>query len=124
MLEYARWKYILVSAVLALALLLALPTLFGQDLALQILLKNHDPVPAQTQSTIEQFLKERGVHYTKVYIDGGRLMVRFPDVAEQLKGRDAVNDKYSDQFITAQSFAPRTPELLRKLGLRPIPLGL
>jgi preprotein translocase subunit SecD len=124
MLEYARWKYILVSAVLALALLFALPTLFGQDLALQIALKNHDPIPAQTQSTIEQFLKERGVQFTKAYLDGVNLMVRFPDVAEQLKGRDAVNEKYGDQYVTAQSFAPRTPELLRRLGLRPIPLGL
>ena len=36
MLEYARWKYILVAAVLAVAMLFALPNLFGDDFALQI----------------------------------------------------------------------------------------
>ena len=31
MLEYARWKYILVGVVLVLALLFALPNVFGDD---------------------------------------------------------------------------------------------
>jgi len=41
-----------------------------------------------------------------------------------LKARDAVNDRYAAQYLTALSFAPRAPELLRRLGLRPMPLGL
>ena len=124
MLEYPRWKYILIAVVLALALLVALPTVFGQDLALQVQRKDHQAIDASTEATFEQFMKERGIGFTKTYLDHGRLMVRFPSVAEQLKARDAVNDKYSDQYITALSFAPRTPEFLRSLGLRPIPLGL
>ena len=51
-------------------------------------------------------------------------MVRFPDVVEQLKARDAVNDHFAAQYLTALSFAPRAPEFLRRLGLRPMPLGL
>ncbi len=124
MLEYARWKYILIAVVLALALLFALPTVFGEDLALQIASKNHEPLTQNAEQSIEQFLKERGVGFTRTYIDSGRVMVRFPSVAEQLKARDAVNERFSDQYITALSFAPRTPEFLRRLGLRPIPLGL
>ena len=124
MLEYARWKYILVGAVLALSLILAMPTLFGQDLALQIARKDRSPIPAATEQAIEQFLKERGVGFTRSYIDGNVIMVRFPSVPEQLKAQDAVNEKFKDEFVTALSFAPRVPELMRQLGLRPIPLGL
>ena len=51
-------------------------------------------------------------------------MVRFNNVPEQLAARDAVNEQYTDSYITALSFAPRTPEFLRALGLRPMPLGL
>ena len=40
MLEYARWKYILVAIVLLLALLFALPNVFGDDRALQIARKD------------------------------------------------------------------------------------
>jgi preprotein translocase subunit SecD len=36
MLEYARWKYILIVVVLLLSTLLALPNVFGDDPAIQI----------------------------------------------------------------------------------------
>jgi preprotein translocase subunit SecD len=124
MLEYARWKYILIAAVLVIAALLALPTVFGQDLAVQVAQKNHEPINQATQQSVEQFLRGRGVQFSKTYLDHGRLMLRFPSVAEQLKAQDAITERFSDQFVTALSFAPRTPEFLRQIGLRPIPLGL
>ena len=36
MLEFARWKYLLVAAVALVALLFAAPNFFGEDLALQV----------------------------------------------------------------------------------------
>jgi len=124
MLEYARWKYALVGTVLVLALLFALPNFFGEDPALQVARKDHAAVSADAVQAVEAFLKERGVHFDKTYIDNGRLMVRFASVADQLAARDAVNERFTGTYITALSFAPRTPEFLRKLGLRPMPLGL
>lgn len=124
MLEYARWKYILVAAVLLLALVFALPNVFGDDPALQVARKDRAPVTADAGPAIESYLKEHGVTFEKSYLDSGRLMIRFPNVPEQLKARDAVNDHFKDQYVTALSFASRAPELFRKLGLRPMPLGL
>src|SRR5579863_8489204 len=124
MLEYARWKYILVAAVLLLALLFALPNFFGEDPALQVARKDHNPVDASASQTVEAFLTQRGVHFLKSYIDSGRLMVRFANVPDQLAARDAVNEQFTGTYITAVSFAPRTPEFLRALGLKPMPLGL
>ena len=124
MLEYARWKYVLVATVLVLALLFALPNFFGEDPALQVARKDHAAVTADAVQAVEAFLKDRGVHFDKTYIDNGRLMVRFASVADQLAARDAVNERFTGTYITALSFAPRTPEFLRKLGLRPMPLGL
>ncbi|HYL03881.1 MAG TPA: protein translocase subunit SecD [Steroidobacteraceae bacterium] len=124
MLEYARWKYLLVAAVLLLALVFALPNVFGEDPALQVARKDHAAVTPDAAQAVESFLKSRGVRYGKSYIDSGRLMVRFANVPDQLAARDAVNDNYKDSYITALSFAPRTPEVLRMLGLRPMPLGL
>src|SRR5437588_329579 len=124
MLEYARWKYILVAVVLLLALLFALPNVFGEDPALQVERKDHSPVTQDAARAVESFLGERRVHFARSYIDGGRLMVRFGGVADQLAARDAVNERFADTYRTALSFAPRTPELLRAVGLRPMPLGL
>src|SRR5580658_7878428 len=107
MLEYARWKYILIAVVLLLGLLFALPNLFGEDPALQAARKDHSAVTSDGEKEVEAFLTER-----------------FGNVADQLAARDAVNEKYTGTYITALSFAPRTPEFLRALGLRPMPLGL
>src|SRR5882757_2672975 len=124
MLEYARWKYILVAAVLVLGLLIASPNFFGSDRALQIARKDHAPIAEGASKEVEAYLKDKKVSFVRSYIDKGRLMVRFKDVADQLAASDAVNEHYKDTYITALSFAPRTPEFLRALGLRPMALGL
>jgi preprotein translocase subunit SecD len=126
MLEYARWKYILVAAVLLLALVFALPNVFGEDPALQVARKDHAAIIPDAAQQVESFLKTHGVRFEKSYIDQGRLMVRFAGVPDQLAARDAVsgNEEFKNTYITAVSFAPRTPEWLRALGLKPMPLGL
>ena len=124
MLEYPRWKYLLVAAVLLLALLFALPNFFGEDPALQVARKDHAAISDTDARSLEGFLRQRSVHFIRSYLDSGRLMVRFASVPDQLAARDAVNEQYQGTYITALSFAPRTPELLRALGLRPMPLGL
>jgi preprotein translocase subunit SecD len=123
-LEYARWKYVLVAAVLLLALLFALPNFFGEDPALQVARKDHANITADAEKALETFLAQKHIRFDKSYIDSGRLMVRFASVAEQLGARDAVNEEYKGTYISALSFAPRTPEFFRALGLRPMPLGL
>jgi preprotein translocase subunit SecD len=126
MLEYARWKYLLVAAVLLLALLFALPNVFGEDPALQVARKDHAALTPENERAVEAFLKDHGVRFGSSYLDQGHLMVRFAGVPDQLAARDAVNgsDDLKGTYITAVSFAPRTPEFLRALGLKPMPLGL
>jgi preprotein translocase subunit SecD len=124
MLEYARWKYVLVATVLLLALLFAVPNFFVQDPALQVERKDHTAVTPGAAQALETFLTQRGIHFARSYIDGGRLMVRFASVSDQLAARDAVNGQYEQTYRTALSFASRSPALFRALGLRPMPLGL
>ncbi len=124
MLEYPRWKYVLIAVVLLLALLFALPNVFGEDPALQVARKDHNSMTADGAKEVEVFLKERKIPLGDSYMDGGRFMLRFANVADQLAARDAVNEKFAQDLITALSFAPRTPAFLRALGLRPMPLGL
>src|SRR6185312_3322915 len=125
MLEYARWKYILIAAVLIVALILALPNVFGSAQALQLAHRDHSPVTAAETASISSYLRQHGVHYDKAYVDSsGRLMVQFADVSNQLQARDLVDAKYQDTYISALSMVPRTPPFFRYLGLKPMPLGL
>lgn len=124
MLEYARWKYILIAVVMLLGLAFATPNFFGEDPALQVVRRDREPIEATAQQSIEAFLRERGVAFTRTYLDEGRLMARFGGVPQQLRARDAINEGLAKEYVTALTFAPRTPEALRWVGLRPMPLGL
>jgi hypothetical protein len=73
MLEYARWKYILVAAVLVLGLLFASPNFFGSDPALQIARKDH--------AAITDGSSKEGVLRSKLYRQ------RSPDGAFQWRCR-------------------------------------
>ncbi|MFZ9652329.1 MAG: protein translocase subunit SecD [Steroidobacteraceae bacterium] len=124
MLEFARWKYIVVAVVLVLATLFALPNVFGEDAALQVARKDRLEIDATAKGDIEKFLQERGARFTRSYVDQGRLMLHFDKIPEQLKARDAVNEGLAKDYVTALSFASRAPDWVRAIGLRPMPLGL
>jgi preprotein translocase subunit SecD len=124
MLEYARWKYILIVVVLLLSTLLALPNVFGDDPAIQIARADHTNFKADDATSIVSFLKDQKVTVEKSYIDDGKVMLRFADTTEQFKARDAIKDHYKEQYLTAMQFASRAPEFFGRLGLRPMPLGL
>src|SRR5262249_1378281 len=124
MLEYARWKYILVGVVLALSFIFALPNVFGEAPALQVARKDHSPMDAAAEKTVEKFLTDQKVPFSHITLDSGRVMVHFAAVPEQLRARDVVNAQFKDQYITALSFATRAPEFFSKIGIRPMPFGL
>ncbi|MFZ9478643.1 MAG: hypothetical protein ACO29T_07035, partial [Steroidobacteraceae bacterium] len=124
MLEFARWKYALVAIVLVVATIFALPNVFGEDAALQVARKDRAAIADDGRKSIEDYLRGQGVSFSRSYVDQGRLMLHFDAVPAQLKARDLVNDNFKADYVTALSFASRAPDWLRKIGLRPMPLGL
>ena len=127
MLDYARWKYILVSAVLLIALIFALPNFFGDDYALQVARKDRTAMTTDELASVEKVLKDSGVTFNRIYLDGENVMVRFPDGDQQLRARDAVKDEKNGltrNYVNAMSYASRAPGWVNWLGLRAMPLGL
>jgi preprotein translocase subunit SecD len=127
MLDYARWKYWLVAVVLVVALLFALPNVFGDDYAIQLVQKNKEPVTTAQLAEIEQAFKSGGIQYKSLAIENGNAMVRFDTDAEQYRARDFVKDEKSGltrNYINAMQYASRAPAWMRKIGLKPMPLGL
>src|SRR6185503_13797318 len=125
MLEYARWKFILVGCVLLVALILALPTVFGQAPALQIARKDRSDIDTTAQQTIEKFLVGQNANPVRSVNEPGRLTLLFKDVPEQLRARDAFNAQFAQQnYVSALTLATKAPAFFGKIGLRPMSLGL
>ncbi|EQD78729.1 preprotein translocase subunit SecD, partial [mine drainage metagenome] len=100
MLEYARWKYILIVVVLLVALLFALPNVFGQAPALQLAHADHTPVTTAEARTVSAYLKQQGVPFTGTYLQNGRLIVRFANESAQFRAQDAIDVKFKKEYLS------------------------
>ena len=123
MIAYPRWKIALVAIVLLIGIFLAVPNLFGDESALQ-LARDRAAVLDSDRSAVAQLLKDKGVNPTGVFLDQGRLTLRFASTQDQLKARDLINEARPNQFTIALSKASRVPEWMRNVGLSPLKLGL
>lgn len=123
MISYPRWKMVLVAIVIALAVLLALPNVFGEQNALQ-LVRDRAPVQASDRDAVVQLLESKGVQPTGAFLDQGRLTLRFASKQDQLKARDLITEARPNEFTVALTQASRVPDWMRSLGLSPLKLGL
>jgi preprotein translocase subunit SecD len=123
MISYPRWKIALVAVVLLIAILMAMPNLFGEQSALQ-LAKDRAAVTDADRTAVAQLLAGKGDAPAGAFLDEGRLTLRFARREDQLKARDLIAAAYPDQYTIALTQASRVPEWMRNLGLNPLKLGL
>ena len=123
--RYPLWKSLLFTAVMLLAVVLALPNVFGEAPALQLSRKDGELFagPAAVQQFRDLLVKEN-VPLETGFEAQGRIVLRFADVPSQLKARDAIEASAQGAYAIATTFASKAPEWVRKIGLKPMSLGL
>jgi preprotein translocase subunit SecD len=123
MIGYARWKIVLVAVVMVIGIFLALPNIFGQESALQ-LAADRAAVTEADRTAVVQILTDKSITPTGVFLEQGRLTLRFASTQDQLKARDVIAEARPNQFTIALSQASSVPAWMRAIGLGPIKLGL
>ncbi len=126
MLEFARWKYILVALVMVLALIFAAPNFFGEDLAVQVARRDRAAIDAAASKAIETASRPAGCHrQARLCRQRPRPCCCSTSVHRAAGGAATPSTKVlSATYVSALSRAPRAPAIFRKLDLRPMPLGL
>jgi preprotein translocase subunit SecD len=122
--QYPVWKYVLISVLMVLGVVLALPNLYGEDPALLISPPHGTHVDAALQSRVETLVKETGLTPKRSELTASGLLVRFGDADAQLKAKDAVEKGLGEGYTVALNLAPATPGWLNALGVKPMYLGL
>jgi preprotein translocase subunit SecD len=122
--RFPTWKNVLVIVVVLGGIVFALPNVFGDDPAIQISLETTQPLDDLAVNQVEGALQIAGIPHEAAYLEEGRVMVRFSNVEGQLKAVDLLREELGGGYVVALTLAPRTPEFLRNLGLRPMSLGL
>jgi preprotein translocase subunit SecD len=121
---YPAWRLWLVAVVVAAALLLALPNVFGDAPALHLSRDDRAAFTDLNKAAVTGILEQKGIPVDATWLEDGRLVMRFGDAAQQLQARDAINAAAPREYLVALSQAPRMPGWMRALGLNPMSLGL
>jgi len=112
----------MVLAVVLIGTVLALPNL-ASDPALHISSESGSPIQSSTVDAINTRLADVGVVASNTDLTDGALSLRFSGPDEQRLAADGLASSFPSHVIAFTS-EPRLPVWLRRLGLRPISLGL
>ena len=122
--QYPLWKNLMVLAVLILGIWFALPNFYGEDPAVVISKENGQVFSASEVGEIEEYLQEQSSRYTSINQKSNQILLRFDQVEEQLFASETMRPYLGRSATVALSFAPRTPNWIDAVGLKPMSLGL
>ena len=122
--QYPVWKYLLIFFIVAVGVVYALPNFYGEDPALQITSSRGFELPADLTTRIDDALVVEKIGYKSHEQQGNRMLYRFRSTEDQIKAADVVRKALGDQYVVALNLAHATPEFLRKIGGKPMTLGL
>ncbi|NRD74632.1 protein translocase subunit SecD [Shewanella sp. VB17] len=122
--KYPMWKNLMVVMIIAVGFFYAIPNLFGEDYAVQVVASRGAEVTAKTQSTVNDILASKNITVTRSELENGQLLVRVANSEEQLLAKEAIVESLGDKYIVALNLAPDTPDWLASMGGSPMKLGL
>jgi preprotein translocase subunit SecD len=122
--QYPAWKYLLLIFILVVAVIYALPNLYGADPALQISGSRNNVVDQAVADRVSAALKAADIPVKSVETVPGKLLVRFNSTETQLKAVDYVKSELGSGFIVAFNLAPAIPGWLQAANALPMYLGL
>lgn len=124
MYQFPAWKYWLVIIVLLVGTVFALPNLFGEGPALQLSRNDRVAIDAAGMERVKGILQAQNVAPEAAYLQKDRLVLRFATPDDRTKAQETIRTSARGDYLIAVTSAPKTPEWMRWLGLKPMSLGL
>jgi len=118
------WKNIMVMLVIAIGCFYAVPNLFGEDHAVQVVATRGAEVTASTQASVNELLAGKGIAVKRSELEKGQLLIRVQNAEQQLQAKEVIAESLGDKFTVALNLAPATPKWLESMGGSPMKLGL
>jgi preprotein translocase subunit SecD len=121
--RYPSWVNWLVLVIMVVGTLLALPNAFPDDPAVHLTRADGEAIEAAVLDEVTAKLREAAIPFLSSEIEEEAGLIRFGNFDDQLRANDLLGDAFP-AYTFAQTLAPRTPEWMQALGLRPMALGL
>ena len=123
--KYPVWKYVVIVVTMLVALIYALPNLFGEVPVVQVSgVRASIKVEQPLRDAVELALREAGTPPVKVELAEGQAVFHFADTDSQIKARGTIQSKVPQGYVVALNLQSATPKWLQALGAKPMYLGL
>nr|VFK53288.1 MAG: preprotein translocase subunit SecD [Candidatus Kentron sp. TUN]VFK54101.1 MAG: preprotein translocase subunit SecD [Candidatus Kentron sp. TUN] len=122
--QYPLWKNLLIVSTLFVIGFFAIPNIYEEDPAIQILATRGSAVDSDLEKNIRSTLQKAGIIPKHIQRDSDRLLVRLSDTEMQLRAQDIMRDILGNSYVVALNLAPSAPQWLTNLGVLPMYLGL
>lgn len=123
--KYPLWKYLLISLILFVSFIYALPNLYPDDPAIQI--SGNSSALEINQTDLDRAataLREAGIEVKSTELAQRGGLLRLNEQEDQLPGKEIVRRALGDDYVVALNLAQTTPAWLRSIGGSPMKLGL
>ena len=123
--KFSISQYLLILFVLVLGFTYALPNLYPTQPSIQVAYTDSGKSADQLLiSELKNTLENQSVDYEDLFLRDGKIVIKFKNLDQQLESRTIIKNKFLDRVIVALNLEPTTPDWLKKLGGRPVKLGL
>lgn len=122
--QFSALKNTLIAFFLLLAVIYALPNVFGSDLAVQVSVNGDAEITQTDLAKVKKTLDDQAINYKSVELTGRRILARFNDNKSQLSAKEALKQGLGRNYVTALNLAPSVPAWLADLGGKAMSLGL
>ncbi len=123
--HYPLWKYLLIFGALVLGFVYALPNLYGESPAVQIMpVRAHLKVDAALLKRVELALNAAQINPEVLAQDATGIKARFADIDTQAKAKDILQAQLGEDYVVALNLQPRSPQWLISINALPMYLGL
>ena len=128
--RYPIWKYAILVVALLVAIVYALPNVFGEAPAVQVSSsRSSNKVDLTAVTRVEEALRSAGITPDAVALDGTSIKARFSNTDTQLKAKDAIQKALNPEgseavYVVALNLLSRSPAWLTALHASPMYLGL
>nr|VFJ45359.1 MAG: preprotein translocase subunit SecD [Candidatus Kentron sp. FM]VFJ45478.1 MAG: preprotein translocase subunit SecD [Candidatus Kentron sp. FM]VFK06641.1 MAG: preprotein translocase subunit SecD [Candidatus Kentron sp. FM] len=122
--RYPLWKNLLIISALLVAGFFAMPNIYGEDPAIQVLASRGSTIDGKLEDELHSALQAAGITPKRIQRGADRLLVRFPDTEVQLRAQDIVRSALGNDYVVALNLAPAAPGWLTDFGALPMYLGL
>lgn len=124
MLEFPRWKYVLIVLVLVFSTIYALPNIYPQDPSVQITASRGAAIDETLRQKVAAVLAREQITPKQLETREGDLLVRLTSPEAQAKANDVLRQSLGDGYTVALNLAPTVPHWLSSLGAKPMVRGL